>query len=151
VKSEWLKVNKENIVAATAPVADSLSRLNKGGNTLEVVLEKPESMNLLGLILKMILERNLKQGMMADLVRNTKGALRIGAGPMKATLKFEGERVVVARDWIEPARAKVAASLDTFLGIGLGKNPVVPLFLGKIQLGGNLLWLLKLMPVFQVK
>jgi len=118
---------------------------------LEVILEKPESMNLLGLILKMIIERNLKQGMMADLVRNTRGNLRLGAGPMKATLKFEGERVVVARDWLEPARAKVAASLDTFLGIGLGKNPVIPFLLGKISLGGNLLWLLKLMPVFQVK
>lgn len=134
-----------------ASVAISGEDSNKGGDTVEVVLEKPESMNLLGLILKMIIERNLKQGMMADLVANTRGNLRLGAGQMKATLKFEGERVVVARDWLIPARAKVAASLDTFLAIGLGKNPVIPFLLGKISLGGNLLWLLKLMPVFQVK
>ncbi len=118
---------------------------------MEVVLENPESINLLGLILKMIIERNLKQGMMEDLVKNTRGNLALGAGPMKATLKFEGERVVIARDWLTPARAKCSASLDTFLGIGLGKNPVLPFLMGKISLGGNLLWLLKLMPVFQVK
>ena len=118
---------------------------------MEVVLEKPESMNLLGLILKMIIDRNLQDGMMADLVRNTKGALNLGAGAMKATLKFEGEKVVVERDWLTPGRAKVAASLDTFLAIGLGGNPVLPFLMGKIELGGNLLWLLKLMPVFQVK
>jgi putative sterol carrier protein len=118
---------------------------------VEVIVENPETINLLGLILKMIIERNLKQGMMEELVKNTRGNLRLGAGLMKATLKFEGERVVIARDWLVPARAKVAASLDTFLGIGLGKNPFVPFFLGKISLGGNLLWLLKLMPVFQVK
>jgi hypothetical protein len=118
---------------------------------MEVVMENAESMNLLGLMMKVIIERNLEQGMMADLVRNTRGHLALGAGPMKATLQFEGERVKIVRDWLEPARAKCAASLDTFLGIGLGGNPIVPFLLGKISLGGNLLWLLKLMPVFQVK
>lgn len=118
---------------------------------MQVVLENPETMNLLGLILKVILERNLQEGMIADLVANTRGNLALGAGPMKATLKFEGERVVVQRDWREPSRAKVAASLDTFLAIGLGKYPILPFLLGRISLGGNLLWLLKLMPVFQVR
>jgi len=118
---------------------------------MEVVVDHPETMNMLGLILKLILEGNLQDPDMEKKARRARGNLRLGAGPMKATLIFEGDRLVIQRDWKVSGRAKCAASLDTFLGIGLGKNPFVPFLMGKISLGGNLLWLLKLMPVFQVK
>lgn len=118
---------------------------------MEVILDRPETMNLLGLILKMIMDRNLSEARMAGIARNTRGNLQIGAGLMKATLCFEGERVVIQRDWAVPRRAKVAADLDTFLAIGLGGNPVLPFLRGKVKVGGNLLWMLKLMPLFQVK
>ena len=117
---------------------------------MEVVLEKPESMNLLGLILKLLLEGNLQDPDMVAKARGTKGNLRLGAGPMKITLVFEGERLTIKRDWDTPSRAKCAASLDTFLAIGLGGNPVIPFLQGKVRIGGNLFWLLLLMPLFQV-
>ena len=117
---------------------------------MEVVLDHPETMNMLGLIMKMILERNLQDPDMAATASQTKGNLRLGAGPMKATLSFEGQRLVIKRDWETRSRAKCAASLDTFLRIGLGGNPVIPFLQGKVKIGGNIFWLLILMPLFQV-
>lgn len=66
---------------------------------MEVVLEQAETMNLLGLFLKLILEGNFQKAQLVAVARNTRGNVQIGASRMKITLCFEGERVVIRRDW----------------------------------------------------
>ena len=77
-----------------------------------------------------------------------KGTVLVGASKMKVTMDFTGEDLVMSVGKKGKPGARVAGSMDTLLGVALGKGMVGPVLSGKLKIGGKawrLLRMLKLM------
>jgi hypothetical protein len=117
--------------------------------TETVTIEDPPRMNLLGLILASVLERNLRDEAKRRRCEKLAGNVVVTAGEMTITLKFEGGGVSVARGASEPARAQVRGSLDALMDLSLGGGMVGPWLAGRLKTRGSLLMLLKMRPLIQ--
>jgi hypothetical protein len=122
-----------------------------GGAMSEVTIHDPERMNLLGLILGSLIERNVAGD--PELKRRfdrLEGAVAVTAGRMAITLRFGRGSLTVERGAAAGTRASVRGSLDTLMGLSLGKGMVGPFLSGKLKARGTL-FLLKLMPLLRAK
>jgi ubiquinone biosynthesis protein UbiJ len=117
--------------------------------TAAVVLEAPETMNLLGLLLRSILERNLADPAKAGRAARLKGEVAVRGGKMRVTLRFAPEGVTITRAAAARPRARVEGSLAAFLGVAQGKGIVSAWLSGRLSAKGNLLFLLKIMPLLR--
>jgi hypothetical protein len=117
-----------------------------------VAIENPETANLLGLILQSLIEGNLADPRKAARARKIRGTVLVQAGAMRVSLHCQEGRFTIARGHAdgEAARARVRGNLEAFLEIALGGNMVGPVLRGEVKVGGNLLMLLKLLPLLQV-
>jgi hypothetical protein len=114
-----------------------------------VVIDKPESMNLLGLLMRSLLAANLANPSRARWVRGLEGDIEVQAGDMALTMRFhEDALTIVAGAPLNPI-AKVKGTMGALLAVVTGKWHIVVLrFLcGKIRMGGNLLTLMKMLPL----
>jgi len=115
-----------------------------------VEIVKPESMNLLGLMLAHILEKNLSAPGGSERLRGKDSRLGIGAGDMRITLHMHDGGVSIHRGYEGSLSACVEGTMDAFLGFGVHRRMVVPYLSGKLKVKGNpfallpLLWLTKL-------
>ena len=116
-----------------------------------VTIDDPPRMNLLGLILANIMERNLAndpdvkrrfEKLAADVV--------VRAGEMVVTLKFGEGGVRVKRGMEGKARAQVSGSLDALVRMALGGGMVGPVIAGRLKPKGSLLLLLRLRRLLRV-
>ncbi len=98
---------------------------------MEVVLEDPEQMNLLGLFMKAALEPRLAGADRAPL----EGDIALIAGEMSVTLSFEGDRVVVRKGVVGKPRAQIKGSLEALVQVARGK--LSPLLTRGARLSGN--------------
>lgn len=112
-----------------------------------VTINDPPSMNLLGLLLANIIERNLEDPGKLKKMQSMSGALEVHAGQMCVTLLFEDGGMKVSREIQDSPRATVSGSMDTLMGLALGGGMVGPWLAGRIKTRGNLLMLLKLKPL----
>ena len=117
-------------------------------NEPAVTIEDPTRMNLLGLILGSLIERNLSDPELKRRFDKLEGAVAVQAGRMAITLRFTRGSLVVARGAAEGARAAVAGSLDTLMGLALGSGMVGPYLSGRLKARG-LLMLLRLKPLLR--
>jgi len=115
-----------------------------------VNVEKIESMNLLGLILKSILEGNLADEKKAGKAAKIRGDIAVQAGDMKITLKCDGGTFAITRGHADKTNAKVRGGLKPFLNIALGGGLIQPVIDGDVKIGGNPFLLLKLIPLLRV-
>ncbi|HOX43859.1 MAG TPA: hypothetical protein PK668_09675 [Myxococcota bacterium] len=116
-----------------------------------VHLEEPARMNLLGLILRSLLTRNLAEPRLARRALALRGAVAIQAGDMQVGLCAEPGRLVIRRGAPARPRASVRGSLPVFLDIALGGSLLGPLLDGELHVGGNPLALLKLLPLIRAR
>ena len=72
-----------------------------------VVVEAPETMNLLGLLLRSILERNLADPAKASRAARLRGEIAIRGGRMRVTLKFAESGITITREAAARPRARV--------------------------------------------
>jgi len=116
-----------------------------------VTIDDPARMNLLGLILANIMERNMAgdpkvwrrfERLAADVV--------VRAGEMVVTLRFGEGSVLVKRGAEGRARAQVSGSLDALVDMALGGGMVGPVLAGRLKPKGSLLLLLKLKRLLRV-
>lgn len=112
-----------------------------------VRLREPEQMNVLGLLMAGYLESALQDTALRGLVGRLGGGLSIRAGKMWTTLLFDGGGVEIVRGRDEAARASVEGEMDVLLGVVTGGPLVLPVLSGKVRMGGNLLLLLRLLPL----
>ena len=117
---------------------------------MAVVLNEPETMNLLGLILHSILEGNLAVEKKARKAGKIRGDIGVQAGEMKVTLKCDGGTFTIVRGFAGKTNARVRGGLQAFLRIALGGGLVEPLIDGDVKIGGNPFLLLKLIPLLRV-
>ncbi len=115
-----------------------------------VTIEDPPRMNLLGLILASVIERNLEDADKLRRCEKLKGNVVVAAGEMVVTLKFDGGGVSVARGAQEPCRARVQGRMDALIELALGGGMVGPWLAGRLKTKGSLVLLLKMRRLMQV-
>ena len=106
-----------------------------------------DEMNIIGLMIGRIIERNLSNSKGAAQARKLKGRLGVQAGRMSLTLDFEGGRVVVLRGLEGPVKASIKGSLSSLMHISLGKGPIRAFLAGEVSIRGNPFFAFKALPL----
>jgi hypothetical protein len=117
----------------------------------QVVFHPPGEMNLLGYILRSLLDRNLKSPGGERAFRKMKGKVLVGASQMKVTLDFDGDDLQISVGLVGKAQARVQGSMDTLLGVALGKGMVGPVLSGKLKVGGRVWRLLRMLKLLEAE
>jgi hypothetical protein len=110
---------------------------------VEVVVEDPGSMNLLGLFMKAALEDRLDRLARAG----ASGDIGLTGGDMSVTLSFSENGVVVRKGIVGDPSASLTGSLEGLLEIARGRT-ASPLLGRRVKLSGNPLAVLPLRKVF---
>jgi len=116
-----------------------------------VRIKDPEDMNVLGLLMKGFLSNALAEPTLEKRAKGMSGNVHLGAGKMWATLCFDGEGIEIVRGKTEASKASVQGEMDTLLGVVTGAGMVGPFLAGKIKIGGNPFFLLKMLPILTPK
>ncbi len=116
-----------------------------------VRLRDPENTNVLGLLMSGLLTSMLKDESRLARAKSLSGDVWMRAGPMWATLSFDGDGVEVVSGKTESRKASVEGEMDTLLGVVTGAGMVGPFLAGKIKIGGNPFVLLKMLPLIMSK
>ena len=116
-----------------------------------VELVDPESMNLLGLLMKGLLERNMAKHAIRSKVESLRGDIAVTAGKMTVTLRFKEGGLTILRDAPESPLAWVRGGMTSLLGLVTGNGMIFPVLTGKIRFGGNPFVLLQMLPLIQSK
>jgi hypothetical protein len=117
---------------------------------MSVVAEHPERLNLTGLVLMSLLEQNLHDESMRARAGRLQGKVGIQAGRMRVTVHCDSGRFVISNGFSPDLRAKVSGPMDVFLQVPLGKNVYWLVVTGRLRIGGNPFFLLKLLPLMRV-
>ncbi len=116
-----------------------------------VRLKDPENTNVLGLLMGGLLTSMLQDEARLAKARSLSGDVWMRAGPMWATLSFDGNGVEVISGKTESRRASVEGEMGTLVGVVTGKGMVGPFLAGKIKIGGNPFMLLKMLPLIMAE
>ena len=111
----------------------------------ELIMTDPESMNIMGLILKHLIEQNLKDASNAAAAQKMNCVIAMRGGKMGITITFRSGTITIERGTPTRANSRISGSLNTFLQVAVTRNFISPLLSGKIRISGNPLPLLKLM------
>ena len=119
---------------------------------MKINIADEERMNLLGLLLKRMIEKNLNDTINLKKLNNKK--IFIQAGKMKVTLNISDDNIEIKRvTAIAKSNAKIRGSFDAFIRIATGKRRPFIFFIeilsGNIRIGGNPLTLLPLIKVLK--
>jgi len=114
-----------------------------------VVIDDPPTMNLLGLLLGSIIERQAETEASRKRLDKLKGALVVEAGQMVISMTFAGGRVIISRGAVDKPRARVMGTMQSLMGISLGGGMVGPWLAGHIKTQGNLFMLLRVLPLMR--
>jgi hypothetical protein len=114
-----------------------------------VVLDSPERMNLLGLLMHGLLARNLAREEVYAKARRIAGDVLVRAGEMAVTMRFADGRVTILCGVAGRPRARVSGTMDGLLGVVAEGRMVMPFLSGKIKIGGNPFLLLKMLPLIK--
>ncbi len=112
-----------------------------------VRVRDPENMNVLGLLMAGFLDSALADERLAKRAAAMKGNVCIQAGRMWITLCFDGAGIEVTRGRTDKHRATVRGEMDALIGVVTGAGMVAPVLAGKIRIGGNPLFLLRMLPI----
>lgn len=116
-----------------------------------VVLEEPTRMNLLGLILAQVLERQLAVRSRARWVRGLRGDVLVRSGGMAVTMVFDGSGGVrLRREAPVRATATLEAPLDVLADLTLGRHLLTHAARRSFCLRGNPLTLLRVWLLLRV-
>jgi hypothetical protein len=114
-----------------------------------VRIDQPETMNLMGLLMKGLIEGNLERPGVAERLARMKGEAYVQAGEMGVTLRFEEGGVVILRGAVGRPRASVRASMLDLLGVVTGAGMIRPVLSRRVRIRGNPLVLLRMLPLIQ--
>ncbi len=116
-----------------------------------VRLEDPESMNLLGLLLRSLIQRNLEDPACQRRAERLRGDVAVRAGRMSVTVRFGDAEVVVTRAPAARPRARVGGTLAGLLEVALGRGLVRAWLRRRISASGNLFFVLRLLPLIRAR
>ncbi|MBM4372562.1 MAG: hypothetical protein FJ098_12955 [Deltaproteobacteria bacterium] len=121
------------------------------GNTVQVCMEAPERMNLMGLMMKGLLEAALARPGMGERASGLRGAVRVQAGAMVVVLDFTqaGPRIRGPAEG-ERYRARVSGAMTPLLRVVTG-HLLGPVLSGGVRIGGNPFFLLSVLPLIRAE
>lgn len=117
---------------------------------MEVKVAREDEASIMVLMLKRIIQKNLKDEKVVENIKNLKVSIVIKVGRMRATLYFKEGEITLENGEIESPSAEIEGSLKSFLNIALGRNFVVPMIMRELKIRGNILNLLKLLPLMNL-
>jgi len=115
-----------------------------------IKIEQAESVNLLGLILKNIIQKNLQKPRIAQMVNGLSSSINIKAGRMKANIRFKDGDIIISSGFSERADASVKGTMSAFIDMGLRRNIIKRFLKGDVKIGGNVLKLLPLLRLLSI-
>ncbi len=116
-----------------------------------VVFRTPGEMNLLGYILRSLVEKNLNTPKGARALLKMTGTVLVGASKMRLTLDFSGEDLVMEVGARGKPDVRVVGSMDALLGVSLGKGMVWPVLTRRLKVGGKVWRLLRMLPLLKAE
>jgi hypothetical protein len=116
-----------------------------------VVIDSPETMNLLGLLMSALLETNLADDPAFARARSIDGDVLVRAGQMAVTLRMGDGGLTIIRGDAGGSKARVSGTMPALLGVVAEGRMVWPFLTGKIRIGGNPLVLLRMLPLIRAK
>ena len=114
---------------------------------VDVVLHDAPRANLLALLVRGLLVAGVTDPALARRARGLRGEVEVAAGRMVATLAFEGARVVVRSGPAQAPRARVSGDVTALLDVVARRALAQPVLAGRVRLGGNLAFLLRVLPL----
>lgn len=118
-------------------------------NADRVVVDQPERQNLLGLLMQNILAANLADEAKYARVRTTKADIQVQAGEMIVTLRLDDGKMTIIEGPTESPKASVRGDMAALLSVASGGGIVGPFFRGDVRASGNVLLLLKILPLIR--
>ncbi|MDQ7778795.1 MAG: SCP2 sterol-binding domain-containing protein [Planctomycetota bacterium] len=116
---------------------------------VEVVVESPETTNMLCLILRQTIERNLRTQEALAVAEEMDGSLAIGAGKMRAHIFFENGRVRISSASEVKPTARIEGSLAALAQSVSMLGAVKHIFQGRLRVKGSLPFLLKVLKILK--
>ncbi|MBZ0271813.1 hypothetical protein K8I61_07230 [bacterium] len=113
-----------------------------------VVIERPEHMSLLGLLMRDLLAANMANARKFKRARKLAGDVLVKAGEMVVTLRFADGRITIFDGDRGESVARVAGNMPGLLAVVTG-NGLVRRALPGVRPGGNLLFLLRMLPLIR--
>lgn len=114
-----------------------------------VVVEHPSELSLLGLLMRDMLTAGMAQEGAVDRVRSLWGDVRVQAGDMIVTLRFERGQVRIVEGGSPAPRASVRGTMAGLLVVARGGSLLSPLLSGAVKVGGNPFVLLRILPLLR--
>ena len=116
-----------------------------------VVVDHPEEMNLLGLLMRGLLAANLADERLYAKARGMSGDVLVCAGRMAVTLRFGEGRITIVRGDAGASRARVSGGMKDLLGVVAEGRMVAPFLAGRLKIGGNPFVLLGMLPLIKAR
>jgi hypothetical protein len=116
-----------------------------------VVFRTPGEMNLLGYILRTLIERNLQTEKGVRALSKMKGTVLVGASKMRVTLDFSSDDLEVEVGARGKPDVRVLGSMDALLGVSLGKGMIWPVLTRRLKVGGKFWRLLRMLPLLKAE
>lgn len=116
---------------------------------MTVRIDDPEHMNILGLLMAGLLKQTLAAAGNAKRAGRMKGDVFVKAGGMGVSLRFDGQGIVILKGPTDRPRARVGGGMEDLLSMVTGGGFVGPVLSGKVRIGGNPFFLLKMLPLIQ--
>ncbi len=117
----------------------------------EIKFHPPGQMNLIGYILRSLIERNLRTEAGARAFAKMKGKVLVGASSMLVTLDFDGEDLVMSVGRTGKPDTRVRGSMEALLGVALGRGMVGPVLSGRLKVGGKVWRLLRMLKLMKAE
>ena len=112
-------------------------------------VEKPEKLNLIGLLEMRILEKKLQDPHNIGRIKKLNASIVITAGEMSITLSFKNSQIKLQPGKVECPDASIEGSVESFFKFAIGTNPIRLLISRQMKISGNLFSLLKIVKLLQ--
>lgn len=118
----------------------------------EVKIQNPSSMNMLGLIIKNIVDKNIANSRVYAKIADVESTINIQAGKMQIHLIMESGRLEIKHGLHPNPTARVSGSMGAIMNIGKRHFHKVPLDFLKLnfRVGGNVFALLPLLSIMKM-
>jgi len=114
-----------------------------------VVVDDPEHMNLIGLMMRGLLEENLAKPPNRRRADGLRGAVRVQAGAMVVVLDFTSEGLTIRMPGeADHYKARVRGGMTDLLGVVNGRL-IGPVLSARVRVGGNPFFLLRMLPLIR--
>jgi hypothetical protein len=116
---------------------------------MEIKLDQPEKMNLVGYFLRDLLTTNLTSETGQKMARHLRGTILFNASGMLVAITFHGDYIELQAGSPKQTNSKIAGDLNALLDVALGANFLKYLLIREIKISGNVFQLLKLLKLIR--